>query len=167
MSPAIIILTSVGVFAIAGIPFCVWRRFTSFRVFWSLWPYILVPQRRERKDDWDPENGRPEIFDAWTERYNPNSLKWEEYTPFSVTVLTASGPARKVGKLRGNSAVGKGGRGRNDQESCRLQVGVLVAMPSQLHTKHYDGVGEDLSRSALRDGLAIGLVKMPWIDGDS
>ena len=82
-----------------------------------------------------------------------------------MTVLTASGPARKVEKLRGNSTGGKGESGRKDQESCRLKVGVLVAMPSP-HTKHYDGVGQDLSGGALRDGLTIGLVEMPWTDAD-
>ena len=41
-------------------------------------------------------------------------------------------------------------------------------MPSQLHMTNYDGTGQDLSGSALRDGLAIGLVEMPWmIDVDS
>ena len=83
-----------------------------------------------------------------------------------MTVLTASGSAQKVGKLGGNSAGGRGKRGRKDQERCRLKVGVLVAMPSQLHTKHYDGVGQDLSGGALRDGLTIGLVEMPWTDAD-
>jgi hypothetical protein len=52
---------------------------------------------------------------------------------------------------------------RNDQGSCCLQVGVLVAMPSP---RAYDGVGQELSRSPFRGELAIGLIKMPWIEED-
>lgn len=84
-----------------------------------------------------------------------------------MTVLTnteakgASGPIREVGKI---SAREKREREKQDQGSCRLQVGVLVAMPSQLHTKTHDGVGQELSGSPLRDGLAIGLIEMPWIE---
>jgi hypothetical protein len=80
--------------------------------------------------------------------------------------LTASGTLQKVEKIRENSANGKRERGKKDQGS--LQVGVLIAMPSQLHMTNYDDTSQDLSGSALRDGLAIGLVEMPWvIDVDS
>ncbi len=89
-----------------------------------------------------------------------------------MTVLTgeeaksASRPVREVGKLRGDSAREKGEREKKDQGSCRLQVGVLVAMPSQLHTKTHDGVSREISGSPLRDGLAIGLIEIPWIEED-
>ena len=76
-------------------------------------------------------------------------------------------PIEKVGKLRGDSAREKGEREKQFQGSFqRLQVGVLVAMPSQLHTKNYDGVGQELSGSPLRGGLAIGLIEMPWVEED-
>jgi hypothetical protein len=57
-------------------------------------------------------------------------------------------------------------RDRQDKGSRRLQVGVIVAMPSQLHTKNHDGVAQELSGSPLRDGLAIGLVEVPWVEGE-
>jgi len=166
MSPTVVTLISIGVFVVSGMSFCVWRKLVSLGVFRSLLAYVRVPQRPERVDDCDPETSRPEIFDTWTERRTPNDLKWEEYMPLSVTAFTASEPVRKVAKLRRYSANGKAEKGRKDQEGCHLQVGVLLAMPSQLHTKNYDGVGQDLSESALRGGLAIGLVEMPWIDVD-
>ena len=80
MDPVIVILTSVGVLAVCGISFCVWRKLAP-EAFRSLLACIPVPpQRRERKNDCDPENDRPEIFDAWTERCAPNGFNWEEYS---------------------------------------------------------------------------------------
>lgn len=85
----------------------------------------------------------------------------------STETKGASIPIEKVGKLRGDSAREKGEREKQFQGSFqRLQVGVLVAMPSQLHTKNYDGVGQELSGSPLRGGLAIGLIEMPWVEED-
>ena len=87
-----------------------------------------------------------------------------------MTVLTnaeakkASGPVRKMRKVWGGSAREK--RDKQDKGSCRLQVGVLVAMPSQLHTKNHDGVSQELSGTYLREGLAIGLIEMPWVEGE-
>ncbi|KAH9046362.1 hypothetical protein EDB83DRAFT_2317689 [Lactarius deliciosus] len=40
-----------------------------------------------RKNDGDPTNDRPEMFDTWTGRCTSKNLKWEEYVPFSVTGL--------------------------------------------------------------------------------
>jgi hypothetical protein len=80
MGPAVVILTSVGVLVVCGISFCVLRRLVPLGEFQSLLACIQAPQRRERKDDCDPENDRPEIFDAWTERCAPNGLNWEEYS---------------------------------------------------------------------------------------
>lgn len=57
----------------------------------------------------------------------------------------------------------EGRGGRKDQESCCLQIGVLVAMPSP---RVYDGVGQEQSRNPFHGGLAIGLIEMPWIKED-
>jgi hypothetical protein len=78
-----------------------------------------------------------------------------------VTVLTdaeAKITCRKEGKVWGGDA-----REKRDEECCRLQVGVLVAMPSQVHTKTHD---QELSGSPLRDGVAIGLIEIPWVERD-
>ncbi|KAF8266407.1 hypothetical protein EI94DRAFT_192942 [Lactarius quietus] len=170
MTPTVVILVSISVFAVSGISFFVWRRL--FSMFRSLYVNSLIPaQERRRIDDCDLESGQPEMFDAWTELCTPNILKWEEYMPFSVTVLTnaetkrASEPVQTVGKLQCDRAREKRERESKGQGSCqRLQVGVLVAMPSQRHRRTYDGAGQEPQRSPLLGGLAIGIVEIPWIE---
>ncbi|KAH8981128.1 hypothetical protein EDB86DRAFT_2977492 [Lactarius hatsudake] len=170
--PFFVVFICAGVLATSSISICVCRRLVSREVFQSISVYTLLA--RGRKYDSDPANGRPEMFDARTEQCTPNSLKWEEYMPFSVTIMAnseangASGPVREVGKLLSDSARERRKRQKQtqDQGSCRLQVGVLVAMPSQPHTRTHNGVGQELSESPLRDGLAIGLIEMPWIEED-
>ena len=78
----------------------------------------------------------------------------------------ASVPVRERGQNWGDSARENGEK--QDQGSCRLRVGVLIAMPSQPHTetKTHDGVGQELSRSPSRGGLVIGLIEMPWVEGE-
>ncbi|KAH9022033.1 hypothetical protein EDB84DRAFT_515778 [Lactarius hengduanensis] len=170
LPPFFVVFICAGVLATSSLSIYVCRRLVSREAFQSISVYTLLA--RGRKYDSDPANGRPEMFDARIGQYTTNSLKWEEYMPFSVTVMTnseangASGPVREVGKLLSDSARERRGRQKQDQESCRLQVGVLVAMPSQPHTRTHNGVGQKLSESPLRDGLAIGLIEMPWIEED-
>jgi hypothetical protein len=45
----------------------------------------------------------------------------------------------------------------------RMQVAVLLAMPSPLRAKALpDHVGGDPSRCSFREELAIGLIQVPW-----
>jgi hypothetical protein len=85
MSPATVILISFSVFATSGIFLCVWRRLFSLRTFRYLSARISIPQGL--KNDGEPENGQPGMFDTWIERCIPNNLKWDEYmvstTPFA------------------------------------------------------------------------------------
>jgi hypothetical protein len=61
--------------------------------------YIIPIARGRRKDEGDTVDGRPEMFDAWTERRSPNTRlkKWEEYTVsasphFGWAITSAYGP---------------------------------------------------------------------------
>ncbi|KAH9022035.1 hypothetical protein EDB84DRAFT_515738 [Lactarius hengduanensis] len=157
LPPISIVFICAGFITITMLSLCMWRKLLSGEAFQP----VLIHIARGRKNDGYPTNDRPEIFDTWTERCTSKNLKWEEYVPFSVTVLTASGPDREAGRLRGESARVRRERVKQDKGICRLQVGVLVAMPSQLHTKTHDG---ELSGSALRGGMAIGLTEMPRIE---
>ncbi|KAI9453838.1 hypothetical protein BJY52DRAFT_1287027, partial [Lactarius psammicola] len=84
LAPVFVVLICAGILAATSISLCMWRRLLSGEDFHPLSAYSLIP--RGRKNHGDPAHGRPEMFDAWTERCNPNSLKWEEYmvskTPF-------------------------------------------------------------------------------------
>ena len=56
------------------------RRIASRQADQSISAYFNPIARGRRKNEGDPANGRPEMFDAWTERCASNSrLKWEEY----------------------------------------------------------------------------------------
>ncbi|KAI9443853.1 hypothetical protein H4582DRAFT_1042311 [Lactarius indigo] len=170
MPPFFVVFICAGVLATSSISVCLCRRLIPREAFQSVSVFTLIA--RGRKYNSDPANGRPEMFDARTERYTTNSLKWDEYMPFSATVLTnaeakgAFTPVREEGKLQGDSARERSEIQRQDQGNFHLQVGVLVAMPSRLHTKTHNGVGQELSRHPLRDGLAIGLIEMPWVEED-
>ncbi|KAH8980405.1 hypothetical protein EDB92DRAFT_272276 [Lactarius akahatsu] len=159
LPPISIVFICAGFIAITMFSLCMWRKLLSGEAFQPV--LVHIPIARGRKNDGDSANDRPEMFDTWTERCTSKNLKWEEYVPFSVTVLTASGPDREAGRLRGESARVRRETDKQDQGICRLQVGVLVAMPSQLHTKPHD---RELSWSTLRGGMAIGLTEMPWIE---
>lgn len=97
-------------------------------------------------------------------------LKWEEFMPFSVMTLTDAESIRtpdavrkaKVGKHRDKRAREKE-REKQDPGSSRLQVAVLVAMPSPLHAQSHDRVGREASGSTLRNELTIGLIETPRI----
>ncbi|KAH8981129.1 hypothetical protein EDB86DRAFT_491734 [Lactarius hatsudake] len=158
LPPISVVFICAGFIAITMLSLCMWRKLLSGEAFQPI--LVHIPIARGRKNDGDSTNDRPEMFDTWTERCTSKNLKWEEYVPFFVTVLTASGPDREAGRLRGESARVRRERDKQDQGICRLQVCVLVVMPSQLHTKTHDG---ELSGSALRGGMAIGLTEMPWI----
>lgn len=74
---------------------------------------------------------------------------------------------RLAGKHRSESTREKEREKKDPRSSVSdLQVAVLVAMPSPFHTHFHDGVGQDGSRSSLRDELAIGLIEIPWIKED-
>ncbi|KAH9056534.1 hypothetical protein EDB87DRAFT_1636635 [Lactarius vividus] len=163
LPPIFVVLICAGFVGVSMLSLCMWRKLLSGEAFEP----ILVPIARRQKNDGEPASERPEMFDAWTERCTSKSLKWEKYMPFSVSVLTnaevpnASGPVQEAGRLRGESARVRRVCVKQDQGTRRLQIGVLVAMPSQLHTKTHDG---GLSGSVFQCGMAIGLTEMPWIE---
>lgn len=100
-----------------------------------------------------------------------HGLKWEKSMPFSVTILTNTESnrtsdvprKRRARKHRSDGAKEKE-REKQDPRSSGsgLQVAVLVAMPSSLHGQ----CQSEASGSSLRDELAIGLIELPWIEGD-
>jgi hypothetical protein len=71
-----------------------------------------------------------------------------------------------MGTVSGDTARQKTKGGVQDQRDRCLQVGVLVAMPSQRHTKSRESGGLELCGGQLWDGLAIGLTyaEMLWIE---
>ena len=73
---------------------------------------------------------------------------------------------RKVGEYWGEGRREKTEREDQDQGDCRMQLGVLIVMPSQLHKKNSGGVGLESSQSLLQDGLAIGFTETPWVEED-
>ena len=86
-----------------------------------------------------------------------------------LTKVPAQSPTElvwKVGKYWGEGRREKTEREDQDQGGCRLQVGVLVVMPSRLHMKNSGGVGLESSQSLLQDGLAIGFTEMTWVEDD-
>jgi hypothetical protein len=85
-----------------------------------------------------------------------------------VQAQSTTEPVRKAGGLWGDDVGEKAeGEGQGqEQGGCHLQVGVLVAMPSQCQTKKREGAGLESLGRPLRDGLAIGLAEMPWIEED-
>ncbi|KAN0136191.1 hypothetical protein V8E53_006051 [Lactarius tabidus] len=178
MPPVFVVFICTGVFVISLISRIVWRRrrqLSQEAFHWQSAPaYILATRGRNTISD--TVNGRPEMFDTWAERCTSKSLKWEEYMPFTVRFLTkaqtqsTTEPVRKAGRLWGDDerekAEGEGQEQEQEQGGCHLQVGVLVAMPSQCQTKKCEGAGLESLGRPLRDGLAIGLAEMPWIEED-
>lgn len=83
-----------------------------------------------------------------------------------VQAQSPTEPVRKVGKHWGESRREKAEGEDKNQGYCRMQIGVFVVMPSRLHQINRGGVGLESSRSPLRDGMAIGLTEIPWVEED-
>ena len=83
-----------------------------------------------------------------------------------VLAQSPTEPVRKVKKHWGESRRERTEGEDQDQGGRRLQVGVLVAMPSRHHKKNSGGVGLESSQSLLQDGLAIGFTETRWVEED-
>jgi hypothetical protein len=91
LPPIFVLLICASVFT-PLISFYVWQRRAS--AVQSISAYFIPIARRRRNNEGDPANGRPEMFNAWTEQGASNSrLKWEEY------MVSATAPFR-VGNIR-------------------------------------------------------------------
>ncbi|KAH9956483.1 hypothetical protein BC827DRAFT_1270854 [Russula dissimulans] len=86
--PLIAGLVTIGAFAIGLVSICAWRRFMGGEPLRNLLPFPgqhrrprTAPYRsrgrQNRQTSLDAANGRPEIFDAWTETRTVDVVKWE------------------------------------------------------------------------------------------
>ncbi|KAI9434824.1 hypothetical protein H4582DRAFT_1917141 [Lactarius indigo] len=88
LPPIFVVLICAGFIAISMLSLCMWRKLLSGEAFQPILTHI--PIARGQKNDGDPAKNRPEMFDAWAERYTLKNLKWEEYM-VSTTPCPVSG----------------------------------------------------------------------------
>ncbi|THH21150.1 hypothetical protein EW146_g363 [Bondarzewia mesenterica] len=169
--PLIIGFIAVAIFAVGVIGLCAWRRMVGRG------RHILVV------DDWDGLEGekkyfaeKPKLFECWLELFAGGIATWENIMPLATSVVTDN--ARDTEAFYVSTSKlwwRKKGRPDEDQRSAipgrqvtsasRLQLAVIVTMPSQHRGRakgHETSIMSDNFGDQEPSEYTIGLVEMPW-----
>jgi len=144
-------------------------------------------RRQSRRSGSDAAKGKPEIFDAWTEKRTVDDVvKWEGSVPFSATLVMegakANAECKSVSEVSPRASEVDGGNTKEEvvivKEEQRLsgpgasdtngslRVAVLLRMPSQSRTEAAHSDVSEVPGCPVQGELAIGLIEVPWTRED-
>jgi len=184
--PLIVGFISIGAFVLGVVSLCAWRRLTGRHIWYynnGFMPrrYRTPSLRGQRQQDGSAggcKSEKPVVFEAWTARGTADVLKWAESVPFSATLFTdapevecmVKDPTPRIGddgveeeeeKDEDEKENEKQGHGAREGMGGRLQVAVLLQMPSP---NRAEKVGEESLGYPVRGELAIGVMDVPWAE---
>jgi len=136
--------------------------------------------RQNGRSGLEDAKGKPEIFDAWTEKRTADVVNWEGSVPFSATLFMEGANAKAKAECKSECEVSPrasevdGGKAEGEvvKEEQRLsdasgtngslRVAVLLRMPSPSCTEATPSDVGEVSECPVQGELAIGIIEVPW-----